>query len=94
VKRTNLRGANLPRNTTIIETILTVKLDHKALLKITRCLAHDLSIAVLKQAITSNFHLAITRLGAMRAKGLKDGAGVMMQWREVMAIRPIWAAVA
>jgi hypothetical protein len=61
----------LPRDTTVIEAILAIELDHEALLKVAGRLAHNLDITVPRQVIASNCHLAITRLSAHSRLGME-----------------------
>ena len=56
----------LPRKTTVIQTIFAVELDHQPLLQIVRCLPHDLRITILKDMVTSDFDLAVSRLSTHR----------------------------
>jgi len=51
----------LSRQTTIIETILTVKLDHQSLLQVGCRLSHNLSIGILEDGTTSYFDMALAR---------------------------------
>ena len=48
-----------PRNTTIIQTWLSFKCDHKALLQIRRRLSHDLRIRILEDVISSHFNVHV-----------------------------------
>jgi hypothetical protein len=53
---------NPPRQSSIIKPILTVKLDHQALLQVVRRLSHDLGITVLEDMVSSDLDLTISRL--------------------------------
>ena len=59
---TNCEQSDVPRETTVIETVLAIELDHQALLEITRSLPHDLRVTVLEDVVTSNLDLTVARL--------------------------------
>jgi len=52
-----------PRQSSVIKPILTVKLDHQALLQIVWRLSHDLRITILEDVVSSDLDLTIARLG-------------------------------
>lgn len=52
---------NLPRETTVVQTVFTIKLDHQALLEVTRRLAHNLMIRVLENVRSPDLDVALTR---------------------------------
>lgn len=52
---------DIPRKTTIVETVLPVKLDHQSLLQVGRALSHDLGIGVLEDVVPA--HLDVTLSG-------------------------------
>ena len=52
------------RDTSVIETIFTVELDHQTFLQVTRRLPHNLSVGVLKDVISPDLDLAVARLSA------------------------------
>ena len=54
---------NLPRKTSVIQTILTLKLDHQPLLQIIRSLPHDLGITTLEYIISRNLDMTLTSVG-------------------------------
>jgi hypothetical protein len=55
---------DIPRQTAIIQTLLSVELDHQTLFQFTGTLSHDLNIAILEYMIPPDVDLAETRLGA------------------------------
>jgi hypothetical protein len=60
----NTSNKDQPGNTSIIQTFLTVELNHKPLLQIVGSLPHDLGITVLKDMVTANFNLTVSWLSA------------------------------
>lgn len=50
----------LSRETTIIKTIFTIKLDHQSLLQIRGRLAHDLSIRIFEDVRSANLDMALS----------------------------------
>lgn len=53
---------DIPRKTTVVQTIFTVELDHESFLEVIRRLSHDLSITILKDVVTPDLDLTVTRL--------------------------------
>ena len=52
---------NLPRKTTVIETIFAIELDHQSLLEVVWTLAHNLCIRVLEDMRSANLDVALAR---------------------------------
>lgn len=50
-----------PRESSVIESILAVKLDHEPLLEVVGGLAHNLGVTVLKDVRTANLDVALSR---------------------------------
>ena len=50
-----------PRQSSIVQTVFSVELDHQPLLQIVGVLPHDLGIRVLKNVVSSNFDMALAR---------------------------------
>jgi hypothetical protein len=52
---------NLPRKTTVIQTVLAIELDHQSLLEVVWTLAHNLCIRVLEDMRSANLDVALAR---------------------------------
>ena len=52
---------NLPRKTTVIETIFAIELDHQTLLEICCRLTHDLGVRVFEDMRSANLDVALPR---------------------------------
>jgi hypothetical protein len=55
-----LNCQHIPRQTTIIQTVFAVELDHQAFLKIVRALSHDLGVRILEDMSTPDLHMALS----------------------------------
>jgi hypothetical protein len=54
---------NLPRKTSVIQTIFTLELDHQPLLEIIWTLPHDLGITALKDIVSRHLDVTLTSVG-------------------------------
>jgi hypothetical protein len=52
---------DIPRETTVVETIFTIKLNHQTLLQVGGTLTHDLGIRILENVITADLNMALSR---------------------------------
>ena len=51
-----------PRQTTVIQAIFSIELDHQPFLEVGRSLPHDFRVAILENVVTPDFDLTVTRL--------------------------------
>jgi hypothetical protein len=54
---------DIPRKTSVIETVLTLELDHQPLFQIIRSLPHDLGITTLEDIVSRHLDMTLTRVG-------------------------------
>lgn len=55
---------DVPRKTSVVETVFALELDHKPLLEVIGRLAHDLGVAVLEDVVTPDLDLTVAGLVA------------------------------
>lgn len=56
----------LSRQSSVIQTIFSVELDHQSLLEVVWCLAHNLGVRIFEDVSSTNFDVTLTR---RRTKG-------------------------
>ena len=60
------QSSNAPGDTSVIQTVFTLKLDHQTLLQVTGRLPHDLGVTSLEQVVTRNLDMTLASVGSER----------------------------